>query len=91
MRDLVGHSRSATAYLVYLQLYRQSIAIGRDTIMISHAMLADASGISKRAVQDAIVHLRERQLLKMSKTSPTAIPEYTVLTPWRRISVPRAN
>jgi hypothetical protein len=84
MRDLVAHSRSSTAFLVYLQLYRQTHGLGGDSIAMSHAVLADLIGISKRSVQVAVLHLAERRLIKRRRTRLTAVPVYTVLTPWAR-------
>lgn len=84
MRDLVAHSRSAAAFLVYLQLYRQSHGTGRESVAVSHAVLADLIGISKRSVQTAIAHLLERRLIRRRKLRLTAIPIYTVLTPWAK-------
>jgi hypothetical protein len=89
MRDLVGHSRSPSAYLVYLNLYRHSVALGRDSVRLSYGSLADQTGLSKRAVQSAVGYLEARQLVGIEKASATAIPIYTVLTPWRRISSPK--
>lgn len=84
MRDLVAHSRSAAAFLVYLQLYRQTYGVGRESVAISHSVLAELIGISKRSVQTAIAHLTERRLIRRRKVRPTAVPIYTVLTPWIR-------
>jgi hypothetical protein len=84
MRDLVSHSRSSTAFLVYLQLYRHTHGAGRETIAMSHTVLADLIGISKRSVQTALAHLLERRLIRRRKARPTAVPVYTVLTPWVR-------
>jgi phage replication O-like protein O len=84
MRDLVAHSRSSTAFLVYLQLYRQTQGMGRESTAISHGVLAELIGISKRSVQAALAHLIERHLVKRRKARPTAVPSYTVLTPWTR-------
>ena len=84
MRDLVAHSRSSTAFLVYLQLYRQTHGAGRDSIAVSHAVLAESIGISKRSVQCAVLHLIERRLIKRRIARPTAVPVYMVLTPWVR-------
>lgn len=84
MRDLVLHSRSSAAFLVYLQLYRQTHGNGKESIAISHAVLAELIGISKRCVQGAVAHLAERRLIRWRKARPTAIPVYTVLTPWLR-------
>jgi CRP-like cAMP-binding protein len=82
MRDLVAHSRSAAAFLVYLQLYRHTHGAGRETVAMSHAVLAELIGISKRSVQLAVAHLAERRLIRRQKSRPTAVPVYTVLTPW---------
>ena len=82
MRDLVGHDRSPATYIVYLQLYRQTHGTGREHIAISHAALA--TGISKRSVQTALTALITRRLLRRRKARPTAVPVYTVLTPWIR-------
>ena len=84
MRDLVAHSRSPAAFLVYLQLYRQTHGAGRESVAISHAVLADLIGISKRSVQIAVGHLAGRRLIRRRKARPTAVPVYTVLTPWMR-------
>lgn len=84
MRDLVAHSRATSAFLVYLQLYRHTHGAGRESVPMSHATLADLIGISKRSVQAAVIHLAERRLIRRRKVRPTAIPVYTVLTPWIR-------
>jgi Crp-like helix-turn-helix domain len=84
MRDLVAHSRSSAAFLVYLQLYCQTHGAGRETVAMSHAVLAELIGISKRSVQSALAHLTDRRLIKRRKARPTAVPVYTVLTPWVR-------
>jgi hypothetical protein len=84
MRDLVAHSGSAAAFLVYLQLYRQTQGAGRESAAMSHAVLADLIGISKRSVQNAVAHLAERRLIRRRRARPTAVPVYTVLTPWIR-------
>jgi phage replication O-like protein O len=82
MRDLVAHSRSAAAFLVYLQLYRLTHGMGKESVAISHAALADVIGISRRSVQTAVAHLAQRRLIRQRKARPTAVPVYTVLTPW---------
>lgn len=84
MRDLVSHSRSAAAFLVYFQLYCLTHGAGRNSIAMSHSVLADVTGISKRSVQIAIGHLIDRRLLRCHKARPTSVPVYTVLTPWIR-------
>ena|SRR5579863_10238645 len=84
MRDLVAHSRSSVAFLVYLQLYRQTHGAGRDRVAISLQSIAELIGVSKRAVQGAIAHLIERRLIRRHKKGVTAVPVYAVLTPWIR-------
>lgn len=89
MRDLVAHSRSAAAFLVYLQIYRHTHGVGRESVGMSYQVLAELTGISKRSVQSAISHLIERRLIRRRKARPTAVPVYTVLTPWvRRANAP---
>ena len=89
MRDLVAHSRSSAAFLVYLQLYRHTHGVGRESSAMSHQVLAELIGISKRSVQTALAHLIERRLIRRRKSRPTAVPVYTVLTPWiRRANLP---
>lgn len=87
MRDLVAHSRSSAAFLVYLQLYRHTHGAGAVSTAISHGALAELIGISKRSVQIAIAHLMERRLIRQRKARPTSVPVYTVLTPWLRRGV----
>jgi hypothetical protein len=89
MRDLVAHSRSSAAFLVYLQLYRHTHGAGRESAALSHNVLADLIGISKRSVQSALAHLIDRRLIRQRKARPTAVPVYTVLTPW--IHRPKAS
>jgi hypothetical protein len=84
MRDLVSHDRSASSFLVYLYLYRRTLGAGKDAARVSHQRIADAAGLSKSAVQAAVKNLLRRGLLRVHKTSPTAVPEYTVMRPWRR-------
>jgi transcription initiation factor IIE alpha subunit len=84
MRDLVAHSRSSTAFLVYLQLYGHTHGTGRESVAVSHKILAELTGISKRSVQTALAHLIDRRLIRQRKARLTAVPVYTVLTPWLR-------
>jgi DNA-binding MarR family transcriptional regulator len=79
MRDLVGHDHRASAFLVYLALTPDN-----GTSYISHAQLAERTGLSKRSVQDAVQHLVDRNLLRVTRCGATEIPRYEPLTPWRR-------
>jgi hypothetical protein len=83
MPDLVGHDRQPSAFLVYLLLWRQTHAAGAATTQIALLDIADATGLSKRAVQDALGRLAKRKLVTVARASITAIPVYTVLRPWR--------
>jgi hypothetical protein len=84
MRDLVGHDRKPSAFLVYLHLWRATH--GRDTSEVQTALLdiAEDIGLSKRSVQEALSWLAKRKLITVHRESITAIPVYTVLRPWRR-------
>jgi len=84
MRDLVAHSRSSAAFLVYLQLYRHTHGAGRESVAMSHKVLTELTGISKRTVQTALAHLIDRRLVRRRQARRTAVPVYTVLTPWLR-------
>jgi len=84
MRDLVAHSRSAAAFLVYFQLYGLTLGAGRNSVAMSHSVLAELTGISRRSVQTAIGHLIDRRLVRRHTVRPTSVPVYTVLTPWIR-------
>lgn len=84
MADLVGHDRQPSAYLVYLTLTRWAHGAHRPQIAMALQDIAEATGLSKRTVQSAIAHLVYRRLLAVDRESPTAVPTYTVLRPWRR-------
>ena len=84
MRDLTGHDRQPSAFLVYLCLWRMACANGAWTAVASLRDLTDATGLSRRTVQDALGRLHRRKLITVTRASITAVPEYTVLRPWRR-------
>ncbi len=86
MRDLCGHDRQPSAFLVYLFLYRWTDAVCNHTIAVSLRDIAEATGLSKRSVQSAITRLHSRKLISIRRKSITDIPAYTVLFPWRRHS-----
>ena len=81
MRDLVGHDHRASAFLVYLTL---TAAFEEGAPRLSHAQLAERTGLSKRSVQGAVLHLVDRNLLHVTKRGATDVPRYEPLTPWRR-------
>jgi len=82
--DLVGHDKRPSSFVLYLWLYAMTRGLGRKSAFFSYQMLCDRTGLSKRAVQRAVAHLRRRQLIKVARRSPTAVPEYSVSTPWQR-------
>ena len=84
MADLVGHERSPSSFLVYLALWGRSRGRRPAVVAASHRDLAGDTGLSKSAVQSAIRNLRRRRLITAAHASKTAVPEYTVLRPWRR-------
>lgn len=82
LRDLVGHDRQPSAFLVYLYLWYLAERSASDTVEISLKELADGTGLSRRAVQDAISRLHKRRLVGIRRASITAVPEYRILRPW---------
>ena len=82
MQDLVGHDHRPSAFIVYLFFLRRCALPADGAYKASLAQVAEATGLSRRAVQDAIAHLRRRKLLGVSADAPTAVPEYAVRQPW---------
>jgi len=83
MRDLVGHDRQPSGFLVYLWLTFEASRTRREGVQVSYQTVADAVGISKSAAQTAIRWLLKRKLIESRKSAPTAVPAYRVLRPWR--------
>ena len=81
MRDRGGHDQRASAFLVYLVL---AAAAQEGGPALSHAQLAERTGLSKRGVQDAVLHLVDRNLLGVERSGATDVPRYEPLSPWRR-------
>lgn len=84
MRDLVGHDRRPSAFLVYLYLWRATHGRGDAKAQIALLDIAQDVGLSKRSVQEALSWLSKRKLVMVARQSITAVPVYTVLRPWRR-------
>jgi DNA-binding GntR family transcriptional regulator len=82
MRDLVSHDRSPAAFLLYFFLAARS-GRARSGVTMSLAELADRTGLSKRAIQLALSHLRRRHLVRTAQAHRTAVPTHVVLRPWR--------
>ncbi len=83
MRDLVGHDHQPAAYLVYLYLYGRAARGNWQPVAASLRLLAEATGLSKSAVQTALETLRRRELVETTSIHPTAIPSHHVLRHWR--------
>ena len=83
MADLVLHDRQPSAFLVYLRLLYA--AAGRKAaVSASLQDIAAGTGLSKSAVQAALRTLIRRRLVRSTRASHTAVPQYNVLRPWRR-------
>ena len=82
MRDLVGHDRRPTSFLLFLWLDAEQTR--RDgPVQVSYLELAESVGVSKSSAQVAVNWLVRRKLLSVSKDNITATPCYTVQRPWR--------
>ena len=84
MADLIGHDRQPSAFCVYLLLWRHTHGVGQPSVQLSLFDLATGTGLSKRAVQEALRWLSKRRLLSLQREGITAIPVYTVKRPWVR-------
>jgi DNA-binding GntR family transcriptional regulator len=82
MRDLVGHDRKPGSFLIYVWLAAEQTR-RHGPVQISYQQLAESVGVSKSSAQGAVSWLIRRKLLAASKHNATAVPRYTVLTPWR--------
>jgi hypothetical protein len=88
MRDLVGHDRKPACFIVYLWLAAEQ-SRRRQAVQVSYHELAEAVGLSKSSAQAAVGWLIRRKLLAAAKENATAVPRYTVGTPWKGIAKPR--
>jgi hypothetical protein len=84
MRDLVGHDQQPSAFLLYLCLWNRATGGRVRKVSLSLRELAIESGLSKRAVQNAVRHLGVRRLVRAERAHRTAVPVYELLRPWRR-------
>ncbi len=82
LRDLVGHDQRPAAFLVYLHLFGQ--AVRQDWVPVAASLrdVAEATGLSKSAVQAAFLVLLRRQLVRTERAHRTATPRHTLLRPW---------
>jgi hypothetical protein len=79
--DLVGHDRRPSAFVVYLALWRHTGG-GRAPAELTLRELAEATGLSKRAVQDAVDALVRRRLVLVERATPTSPARFMVQRPW---------
>ncbi|MCA1651330.1 MAG: helix-turn-helix domain-containing protein [Acidobacteria bacterium] len=84
MPDLTGHDRRPSAFLVYLFLWHRSQGDRTRGVRASYRTIAEATGLSKSAVQAAVRTLTRRRLVHSLREGRTAVPEYTVHRPWAR-------
>jgi hypothetical protein len=82
MRDLVGHDRKPASFLVYVWLAAQQEQ-RKGAVQVSYQELAQSVGVSKSSAQAAVSWLVRRKLLAASKENATAVPCYTVKSPWK--------
>jgi len=82
--DLVGHDKRPAAFVLYLWIWTMTHGMGRKTAFFSYQVLSERTGLSKRSVQRAVAWLERRHLLRVRRTSTTAVPEYAALMPWKR-------
>jgi hypothetical protein len=83
MRDLIGHDQQPAAYLVYLHLYGQATRVKWKPVTASLRTLADATGLSKSAIQVALATLHRRLLIVTTRDHATARSRHRVLRHWR--------
>jgi DNA-binding GntR family transcriptional regulator len=89
MRDLAGHDRTPAAFLVFLLLWRRTREARTPTsVRLSHQQIADDTGLSKSAVQQALRILHRRGLVKSKRRHRTDIPEHSTHRPWMKNDPP---
>src|SRR3954465_2430279 len=84
MRDLVGHDQQPAAFLVYLWLYGHAARDAWRPVAASLRIIADETGLSKSAVQQAIANLQRNELIATTRRHTTAVPHHLVRRHWRQ-------
>ncbi len=82
--DLIGHDHAPSAFAVYLCLWARTQGGRTPTGELPLSELAEATGLSKRSVQDALAHLERRQLVAATRGAPTSGRSFSVRRPWAR-------
>ena len=80
--DLAGHDRSPAAFLVYLVLWTRLYRSAQRSVTISLQQFVESTGLSKTAVQRGLRLLKHRELITVTRSSPTAVPRYAVVRHW---------
>lgn len=88
--DLVGHDRSAPAFLVYVVLWTALFRSGERQTRASLRQLSESTGLSKSAVQKGLRLLKRRSLIRVHQKSRTAVPDYELVRHWLRRRARRA-
>ena len=83
LRDLVGHDKRPAAFLAYLYLYGKAARAGWRPVTASLRDIAEATGLSKSAVEIAMKALRRRHLVATQARFRTDRPRHRVLRHWR--------
>jgi DNA-binding MarR family transcriptional regulator len=82
--DLTRHDHSPAAFLTYVVLWTRLYRSEARSVAVSLQQLAELTGLCKSAVQGAIRLLKRRSLIKITKGSTTAVPEYELVRHWVR-------
>jgi hypothetical protein len=83
MPDLVGHDHHPSAFVLYLALWRLTDG-GEHEAVVSLRGLSEETGLSRRAVQDAVTRLAGRKLVDVKRAGITDVPAYQLRRPWIR-------
>jgi DNA-binding MarR family transcriptional regulator len=89
--DLAGHDRSPATFLIYVVLWTQLYRSEQRSTAVSLQQLGELSGLSKSTAQGAIRLLKRRGLIRVTKLSATAIPQYELVRHWVRRRARRAS
>lgn len=82
--DVTGHDHAPTSVLVYIILWTALYREEQKRVALSLQSFCERTGLSKSGVQAAIRVLKRRGLIKVFKSSPTAVPEYELVRHWVR-------
>ena len=86
LRDLIGHDHSPAAFVVYLFLWRRTVGQRRKSERLSHREIAEETGLSRSAVQQALRILHRRGLVRSARGHDTDTPEHSIERPWAKRS-----